>query len=101
MAAEHASGEGHARFYFGLAPNLLRLLGRTNHLKLCRLEFVLTQWLAANCSHLHNRALEMAPHQVYGAGPARLYFGLAPTFGPDQSHDIRLLGLGVGAMVGC
>ena len=40
---------------------LLRLLARTNHLKLRRKDFVWAPRLALNCSHLHYYALEMVP----------------------------------------
>ena len=63
----------------------LRLLALTNHMKLRRRDLVWIPWLAVNCKHLCNYALEMAPDHTYGEGAAAWYFGLAPTSGPDQS----------------
>ena len=52
-----------------------------------------------NYLHLHYSALEMAPGQASGEGPAMWFFGLAPTSGPDQLLYIWQLGLGVGTLV--
>ena len=78
-----------------------RLLPLTKHLKFWCWDLVWVHWLSIQFSHLHNYALEMAPDHESVEGLAGGSFGLTPTSGPDQAHEIHRLGLGVCTFVNC
>ena len=55
--------------------------------------------MAVNCLHLHNYASEMAPGNTVGEGLIGWYIAVTQTPGLDQTHQINVLGFGVGTMV--
>ena len=59
-----------AKDLLGGTSELLRLLARTNHLKLTCWDLVRVQLFAVDLSHLHHYAFEMA-HQPWFGGPVK------------------------------
>ena len=70
--------------------DLLRLLGRTTHLKLSCWDLMWMQWLSILCSHFYNYALEMAPDHASGKGLVGGYFRFTPTPGRDQAPEKKV-----------
>ena len=77
-----------AKDLLGCTSDLLRLLARTNHLKLHRMGIGVDTTVGGELLALQYYALAMAPDHASGEGLAEGYFGFIPTSGPHQSLSI-------------
>ena len=80
---------------------LFSLLAWTKRLNLQCWGLVCIQWLAVQCSHLHNYAFDIAPDNASGDGLVVLYFGCTPASCLDQAPEIKVIVFCMNTMVDC
>ena len=81
--------------------DLPQLLALAKHIQFMCWDLMCVYLLTVNCLLLHTYALDMASYHASGEGPVGESVGFTQTSGPDQTHSIQVLGVGVYTMVDC